>query len=60
MNYVPAPSGDFDEPLQILITTLDHNDYVGRIAIGRVFVELSMLVMNMQFVKGMAALKKLK
>ena len=37
VNYVPAPSGDFDEPLQILITTLDHNDYVGRIAIGRVF-----------------------
>ena len=34
-----VPVGDFDAsaPLQVLITTLDHSDYVGRIGIGRVF-----------------------
>jgi len=37
VNYVPAPSGDKNGPVQLLITTLDHNDYVGRIAIGRIF-----------------------
>jgi GTP-binding protein len=33
---IPAPAGDVDAPLQIQITTLDYDDYVGRIAIGRV------------------------
>ncbi len=33
---VPAPRGDIDGPLQIMVTTLDYDDYVGRIAIGRV------------------------
>jgi GTP-binding protein len=33
---IPAPSGAVDEPLQIQVTTLDYDDYVGRIAIGRV------------------------
>jgi GTP-binding protein len=33
---IPAPSGAADEPLQIQVTTLDYDDYVGRIAIGRV------------------------
>lgn len=37
IKYVPAPSGDKEGPVQLLITTLDHDDYVGRIAIGRVF-----------------------
>ncbi|HEX3046905.1 MAG TPA: translational GTPase TypA [Bacillota bacterium] len=32
---VPAPAGDLDEPLQLQITTLDYDDYVGRIGIGR-------------------------
>ncbi len=36
INYIPAPKGDVDEPLQILISTIDYNDYVGRIGIGRV------------------------
>jgi GTP-binding protein len=34
---VPAPPGDADGPLQILISTLDYDDYVGRIGIGRVW-----------------------
>ena len=35
-EYIPAPSGDIDGPLQILVSTIDYNDYVGRIAIGKV------------------------
>jgi GTP-binding protein len=34
--HIPAPEGDEDGPLQLQITTLDHDDYVGRLAIGRV------------------------
>jgi len=34
---VPAPKFDAAAPLQVLITTLDYSDYVGRIGIGRVF-----------------------
>lgn len=33
---IPAPQGEMDGPLQIMVTTLDYDDYVGRIAIGRV------------------------
>jgi GTP-binding protein len=37
VKNVPAAKGDADLPLQALITSLDYNDYVGRIGIGRVF-----------------------
>jgi len=37
IDHVPVPDLDADAPLQALITTLDYNDYVGRIGIGRVF-----------------------
>lgn len=33
---IPAPDGDPDAPLQLQITTLDYDDYVGRIGIGRI------------------------
>lgn len=36
MKYIPAPRGDINGPLQIMVTTLDYDDYVGKIAIGRV------------------------
>jgi len=36
LSAVPAPRGDDNGPLQIMVTTLDYDDYVGRIAIGRV------------------------
>ena len=36
VKRVPAPTGDPKAPLQIIVTSLDHDDYVGRIAIGRV------------------------
>jgi GTP-binding protein len=34
---IPAPSGDAANPLQIQVTNLDYSDFLGRIAIGRVF-----------------------
>ena len=37
LSRVPAPQNDSSAPLQMLITTLDYSDYVGRIGIGRVF-----------------------
>ena len=37
IKKVPAPVGKMDAPLQMLVTSLDHSEYVGRIAIGRVF-----------------------
>ncbi|MGB2614461.1 MAG: translational GTPase TypA [Phycisphaerae bacterium] len=37
IRHVPAPTLDASAPLQVLITTLDYSDYVGRIGIGRVF-----------------------
>ena len=37
IRHVPAPALDAEAPLQVLITTLDYSDYVGRIGIGRVF-----------------------
>jgi GTP-binding protein len=37
IRHVPAPKFDAAAPLQVLITTLDYSDYVGRIGIGRVF-----------------------
>lgn len=35
-NYIPAPEGDENAPLQMLVSSIDYNDYVGRIAIGRI------------------------
>lgn len=36
LSAIPAPRGDLAGPLQIMVTTLDYDDYVGRIAIGRI------------------------
>lgn len=37
LKTIPAPEGDENEKLQILITNIGYNDYVGRLAIGRIF-----------------------
>jgi len=37
VDYVPPPRGDADAPLQMLVANLDSSDYLGRIAIGRIF-----------------------
>ncbi|MEX2526205.1 MAG: translational GTPase TypA [Gemmatimonadota bacterium] len=36
LDHVPPPSGDREAPFQMLISTLDHSSYVGRIGIGRI------------------------
>ena len=36
INYIDAPQGEEDEPLQMLISSIDYNEYVGRIGIGRI------------------------
>ena len=36
LSYIPAPVGPEDQPLQLLVSSIDYNDYVGRIAIGRI------------------------
>ena len=36
INYIEAPTGDEEAPLQLLVSSIDYNEYVGRIAVGRV------------------------
>ena len=36
INYIPAPVGDPDAGTQVLISTIDYNEYVGRIGVGKV------------------------
>src|SRR5688500_9754917 len=37
MKHIPAPHGDKDKPLQIRISSIQYNDYVGRIGVGRIY-----------------------
>jgi GTP-binding protein len=37
IRHIPEPPGDEDGPFQMLVSNIDHNEYVGRIAIGRIF-----------------------
>jgi len=37
LQAIPPPEGDKAGPLQLLVTNIDYNDYVGRLAIGRIF-----------------------
>lgn len=36
INYIPAPEGDPDAGTQVLISTIDYNEYVGRIGVGKI------------------------
>ena len=36
LEYIPAPDVDPEGPLQLLVSSIDYNDYVGRIGIGRI------------------------
>lgn len=36
VEHIPAPTENVDEPLQFLVTLMDYNEYLGRIAVGRV------------------------
>ena len=48
VNYIPAPEGDPDANTQVLISTIDYNEYVGRIGIGK--VDNGMLKVNQEAV----------
>src|SRR5207248_1594601 len=37
ISHIPGPPGDPEGPFQMLVSNIDHNEYVGRIAIGRIF-----------------------
>ena len=36
LNYIPAPEADVNAPFQMLVSSIDYNEFVGRIAIGRI------------------------
>ena len=46
VDYIPAPEGEEEEPLQLLVSSIDYNEYVGRIGIGR--IERGMLRQNQE------------
>ena len=46
IRHIPAPSGDQDGELQMMVSSIDYNDYVGRIAIGR--IERGLLKQNQE------------
>ncbi len=48
IDYIPAPEGDPEAPVQTLISTIDYNEYVGRIGIGK--VDNGMLKVNQECV----------
>ncbi len=50
LNHIPAPEGDADSPMQMLISCIDYNDYVGRIGIGR--VERGTIRVNQRVIVG--------
>ena len=36
LEYIPAPEADVEAPFQMLVSSIDYNEFVGRIAIGRI------------------------
>ncbi len=46
IDYVPAPVADKESPLSMLVSSIDYNDYVGRIGIGR--IETGVLKLNQE------------
>ena len=50
LDYIPAPEGDEEGPMQMLISSIDYNDYVGRTGIGR--IERGCVKVNQQVMVG--------
>ena len=48
MVYIPAPEANVEEPFQMLVSSIDYNEFVGRIAIGR--IERGTLKQNQEIV----------
>ena len=51
LDYIPAPEGDPEAPTQVLISTIDYNEYVGRIGIGK--VDNGTIAVNQDMVDGL-------
>ncbi len=52
IKEIPAPKGDANGPLQIMVTTLDSDEYVGRVAIGRIIRGKAKVNQNVVLVDG--------
>ena len=50
LDYIPAPEGDEEGPMQLLISSIDYNDYVGRTGIGR--IERGVVKVNQPVIVG--------
>ncbi|MGO9614352.1 MAG: translational GTPase TypA [Dissulfurispiraceae bacterium] len=57
---IPAPEGDRDQSLQLLVANIDYNDYVGRLAIGRVFAGAVKIGDQVAVIKRDGEMKKTK
>jgi GTP-binding protein len=63
LEKIPAPHGDPDAPLQALVTTLDASEYLGRLAIGRVYNGVlrqgeSVALLNEEYAEGQNPLRR--
>jgi GTP-binding protein len=63
LEKIPAPHGDPDAPLQALVTTLDASEYLGRLAIGRIYNGVlrqgeSVALLNEEFAEGQNPLRR--
>ena len=50
LNHIPEPEGDENGPMQMLVSSIDYNDYVGRIAVGR--IERGVMKVNQPVIIG--------
>jgi GTP-binding protein len=60
MKTIPPPAGKSDDILQILVTNIDYDDYVGRLAIGRIFAGTVKVGDNVSMVKSDGEVTKTK
>ncbi|MCI4624560.1 MAG: translational GTPase TypA [Candidatus Magnetoovum sp. WYHC-5] len=60
IEEIPAPEDKRDLPLQVLVTNIDYNDYVGRLAIGRVFAGTVKTGSNVAMIKENNVIVKTK
>jgi GTP-binding protein len=60
MKTIPPPEGKSDDILQILVTNIDYDDYVGRLAIGRIFSGTVKVGDNVSMIKSDSEVTKTK
>jgi GTP-binding protein len=60
LETIPPPAGESNGPLQILVTNIDYDNYVGRLAIGRIFSGSVKVGTNVAMVKGDGEITKTK